>query len=493
MGAHWVTVRAMSPTSGAPKARYPKQIPYIIGNEAAERFSFYGMRNILTVFLINYLLLNEIGDTEARTQTAKATFHLFVSGVYFFPLLGGYLADRFLGKYRTILYLSVLYCVGHLFLALFEDNKAGFYSGLALIALGSGGIKPCVSAFVGDQFDESNKELVKGVFGLFYWIINFGSFFASLLIPMTLTKYGPAVAFGIPGLLMLIATIIFWAGRNHYVDVPPTGKNPDSFLKVVFTALRAPKTAGGDWLSRAEGRHPAESVEGARAVFRVMGIFAAIPIFWALFDQKASTWVVQATQMNLNVGSFRLEPSQLQALNPLMVMLLIPLNSFVIFPWLERRGWSPTALRRMTAGMFIAGISFVMVGMIQVSMDTGRDMSVLWQVAPYLVLTLSEVLVSATGLEFAYSQAPREMKGTIMSFWNLTVTIGNLLVAGVAAINIFESTSGSLFFYAALIFLAAMVFAFMASRYKVRDYYQKASVPVLGEHSEPTDPGGTRA
>ena len=110
-------------------------------------------------------------------------------------------------------------------------------------------------------------------------------------------------------------------------------------------------------------------------------------------------------------------------------------------------------------------------------------MSVLWQVAPYAVLTLAEVLVSATGLEFAYSQAPREMKGTIMSFWNLTVTIGNLLVAGVAAINVFESTAGSLFFYAGLIFLAAMFFAFMASRYKVRDYFQKAAVPVLGEHS----------
>src|SRR5690606_15245003 len=160
-------------TAKTPRARYPRAVAYIIGNEAAERFSFYGMRNILTVFLINYLLLQEIPDDASRTATAKATFHLFVSGVYFFPLLGGFLADRFLGKYRTILYLSLLYCVGHAFLAFFEGSKNGFYAGLFLIALGSGGIKPCVSAFVGDQFDESNKALVKGVFGLFYWIINF--------------------------------------------------------------------------------------------------------------------------------------------------------------------------------------------------------------------------------------------------------------------------------------------------------------------------------
>jgi POT family proton-dependent oligopeptide transporter len=476
-----------------PRARYPRAVAFIIGNEAAERFSFYGMRNILTVFLINYLLLQEIPDEESRTATAKATFHLFVSGVYFFPLLGGYLADRYLGKYRTVLYLSLLYCVGHAFLAFFEGSKNGFYAGLFLIALGSGGIKPCVSAFVGDQFDESNKELVKGVFGLFYWIINFGSFFASLLIPVTLDKWGPSVAFGIPGLLMLLATVIFWLGRKHYVDVPPTGHNPHSFLRVVWSALVGQRPAGGDRLAAAEAAHPAEAVEGARAVFRVMGIFAAVPIFWALFDQKASTWVVQATQMDLQVGDITLAPSQLQALNPLMVMLLIPFLSFVVFPWFERKGWAPTALRRMTAGMFIAGISFLMVGAIQVAMDGGRTLSVLWQVGPYLVLTLAEVLVSATGLEFAYSQAPREMKGTIMSFWSLTVTVGNLLVAGVSAINVFEGAAGSLFFYAGLIFLAALLFAFIASRYKVRDYFQPAPVPVLGEHSEPADPRGTDA
>ena len=195
----------------------PPQVPFIIGNEACERFSFYGMRNILTVFLIDWLLRNAVPSSTAREASAKAVFHLFVFGVYFTPLLGGFLADRFLGKYRTILYISLLYCAGHACLALFNDDPKGFYAGLVLIALGSGGIKPCVSALVGDQFTAENKHLVNKVFAVFYWSINLGSFFASLLIPKTLRLFGPAVAFGIPGILMGIATLIFWLGRNQYV------------------------------------------------------------------------------------------------------------------------------------------------------------------------------------------------------------------------------------------------------------------------------------
>ena len=152
--------------------------------------------------------------------------------------------------------LSLVYCLGHAFLALFENNATGFYAGLVLISVGSGGIKPCVSAMVGDQFTAENKHLVKRVFAIFYWTINFGSFFASLLIPLTLKHLGPAVAFGIPGVLMFLATIIFWAGRKHYVVVPPTGPNPHSFLKVLGSALRGPKQ-GGHWLDGARREHPA--------------------------------------------------------------------------------------------------------------------------------------------------------------------------------------------------------------------------------------------
>ena len=318
------------------KTPIPAQIPFIIGNEGCERFSFYGMRNILTVFLVSSLLAY-LPEAD-RAGAAKDVFHTFVIGVYFFPLLGGWIADRFWGKYHTIVWLSLVYCAGQLCLALFVHSRPGFYAGLCLIALGSGGIKPCVSAFVGDQFDQTNKHRAKVVFDAFYWIINFGSFFASLLMPVFLRSLGPAIAFGVPGALMFISTVILWLGRKRYVMVPPAPPDPHSFLNVSRTAL-ASGTPGlalagvgvlvaglafvllpgfenlvkavclalvaviafggtGVWLQLegARGRHPNEAVEGVRSVLRVLVLFALVTPFWSLFDQKASTWVLQRTR-----------------------------------------------------------------------------------------------------------------------------------------------------------------------------------------------------
>src|SRR6201991_4594005 len=236
----------------APRERLPRQIPYIVGNEGCERFSFYGMRNILTPFLVTSLLMY-LPEAE-RPGAAKDVFHTFVIGVYFFPLLGGWLADRWFGKYRTVLWLSLVYCVGHLCLALFEHSVAGFYTGLALIALGAGGIKPCVASFVGDQFDESNRRLAKVVFDAFYWMINVEWFRAPLLMHLFFGLSGAAVAFGVPGALMFVATVVFWRGRRHYVMLPPTGNDPNGFTKVVRTALlaRAPgQGRPGLWVASA--------------------------------------------------------------------------------------------------------------------------------------------------------------------------------------------------------------------------------------------------
>ena len=171
------------------RPRIPSQIPFIIANEGCERFSFYGMRNILVQFLTTALLLS-MPDKAARELEAKDIFHVFVMGVYFFPLLGGWLSDRWFGKFNTILWFSLIYSVGQGCLAIWTANRTGFYTGLFLIALSSGGIKPLVASFIGDQFDSRTKHLAKNVFDAFYWIINFGSFFASLLMPVFLGDQG---------------------------------------------------------------------------------------------------------------------------------------------------------------------------------------------------------------------------------------------------------------------------------------------------------------
>jgi proton-dependent oligopeptide transporter, POT family len=504
-----------------PKAPIPGQIRYIIGNEGCERFSFYGMRNILTVFLVSSLL-TYLPESE-RAGAAKDIFHTFVIGVYFFPLLGGWLADRLFGKYHTIFWLSLIYCLGQACLAMFVTNRTGFYIGLGLIALGSGGIKPCVAAFVGDQFDQTNKHRAKVVFDSFYWIINFGSLFASFLMPIFLKQLGPAIAFGIPGALMFVSTVILWLGRKRYVMMPPAPLDPHSFLRVSGDAI-ASGVAGqifaavaialaitsflfisklgfvisaclalvaiiafggiGVWLqlNAVREKHPAAAIEGVRAVLRVLVLFALVTPFWSLFDQKASTWVLQADAMTKPSW---FQSSQMQALNPALVMLLIPFNNLVLYPALRRFGFEMTALRRMTAGIAFAAVSWIVVGFMQMVLDGGHAFSITWQVVPYAFLTLGEVLVSATGLEFAYSQAPLSMKSAIMAFWNLSVTIGNLWVlvvnAGVknSAVIGFIKSSGfgvmafQMFFFAAFAFAAALMFGFVARGYPARDHYRK--------------------
>lgn len=518
----------MSATDTAGSSRMPRQIPYIIGNEGCERFSFYGMRNILVQFLITSLLLQHITAGSERELAAKDLMHTFMIGVYFFPLLGGYLADRFFGKYNTILWFSLIYCAGHACLAMFEDSRTGFFTGLGLIALGAGGIKPLVASFVGDQFTKSNEHLAKVVFDGFYWIINFGSLFASLLMPLFLKNYGASVAFGIPGILMFIATFVLWLGRKKYVMVPPADvSDPNTFSKVIRTALTTQRPGEGRmgwWLAvvgvfgavgsfalipslgfvisfcialvvlligvgggayiqldRARGVHPDVAVDGVRGVLRVLVAFALVTPFFSLFDQKASTWVIQGNAMTKPEWFVS---SQMQALNPALVMILIPFNNLVLYPMLKRLGWEPTALRRMTAGIAFSGLAWIVIGLIQVVMDGGEPMTIVWQVLPYALLTFGEVLVSATGLEFAYSQAPQAMKGVVMSFWNLTTTIGNLwvLLANAAVRNDtvttniattgLSVTAFQMFFFAIFALIAALVFGLYARSYRVVDNYR---------------------
>ena len=527
-------------------ARLPRQIPFIIGNEACERFSFYGMRNILVQFLVSSVILAYIPEAQ-REGAAKDVFHSFVIGVYFFPLLGGWLADRFFGKYNTVLWFSLIYCAGHACLAMFEDNRNGFYTGLFLIALGSGGIKPLVVSFCGDQFTTANKHLAKIVFDAFYWTINFGSFFASLLMPLFLRNYGPAVAFGIPGVLMLIATIIFWLGRRQYVRVPPTrGEDPDSFYNVARTALTSQVAGKGRpgllvagfgaalavamllcWLlkpafwpegfhfvitaclalgaliafggmgvsmqlERARGRHPDEAVDAVRGVLRILIVFALTTPFWSLFDQKASTWVIQGKAMVVPHDAWWWpswlvkEAGQMQALNPLLIMLLIPFNNIVLYPALRRMGWEPTALRRMGFGIVFAGVAWIFAGLIQLQIDSGVSTSLALQTWPYLLLTFGEVLVSATALEFAYSQARQSMKGVIMAFWYLASTFGSLwvLLTNVAVRNEtvtaqiattgYSENAFLMFFFAIFAFIAALAFAAYARTYPMQDNYRAA-------------------
>jgi POT family proton-dependent oligopeptide transporter len=245
-------------------------------------------------------------------------------------------------------------------------------------------------------------------------------------------------------------------------------------------------------LERARGLHPDAAVDGVRAVLRILIVFALVTPFWSLFDQKASTWILQGNAMVMPHDSpwwpswLVREPAQMQALNPLLVMLLIPFNNIVLYPILRRIGFEPSALRRMGFGIAFSGLAWVVAGMLQLALDGGEAVSIAWQILPYALLTFGEVLVSATRLEFAYSQSPSSMKGTIMSFWLLSVTFGNLwvlltnasvrnpqVIARIAATGISEAAF-LMFFFAGFALVVAALFGWYATHYPMQDHYREA-------------------
>jgi len=429
----------------------PPGIPYIVGNEAAERYSYYGMRAILVIFMTKYLMNAEGGLELMTDEQAKTWFHGFVTAVYFFPIFGALVSDVFLGKYRTIMALSIVYCLGHLTLAL-DDTRTGLALGLGLIAIGSGGIKPCVSAHVGDQFARSNARLLPKVFGWFYFAINVGALASILFAEPLLHRFGPSVAFGVPGVLMALATVVFWMGRAKFVHIPPGGV---AFLREVF------------------------SREGIAALGKLFIIYSFIAMFWALFDQQGSAWVLQAERMDRNFG-VNWDPSQAQWLNPALVLLFIPLFNRVIYPFFERF-WPLTPLRKISIGLFLTVPAFLLPAWLEARLDAGETVNIVWQLGGYMMITAAEILVSITALEFSYTQAPKRMKSLVMGAFLMSVSIGNFFTA---AVNVFiQNADGTskldgpsyYLFFAAAMAITAVLFVPVAIWYKERTYIQDES------------------
>lgn len=224
-----------------------------------------------------------------------------------------------------------------------------------------------------------------------------------LLTPWLLEWYGPHWAFGVPGVLMAIATFIFWLGRHRFAHVP----------------------AGGlGFLQEALGK------EGLIAMLKLSPVYLFVAVFWALFDQTGSTWIFQSQNMDRSFLGFNWLPSQIQSLNSVFVLSFIPLFSYFIYPWVGKV-WPLSPLRKMGIGFVLMAAAFVLVSVVQEWIDAGDRPNIGWQIGAYALLTASEILISIVALEFAYTQAPRKMKSFIMCFYLAAVAVGNLLVVGV--------------------------------------------------------------
>ncbi|ELT88263.1 hypothetical protein CAPTEDRAFT_159070 [Capitella teleta] len=627
-----------SPELGAApsQSKYPKGVFFIVSNEFCERFSYYGMRAILVLYLIDWL--------DFDRDSATAIYHFFIVLCYFSPTLGAILADGFIGKYKTILYVSIMYAVGNVLMAL-TAFPPPFWLGpmisLVLIGLGTGGIKPCVAAFGGDQFSSDQGKQLEQFFSIFYFAINLGSLFSMILTPLIRSNvfcFNSScfpLAFGLPAMLMIVALGLFAGGRQLYKMYPPTGNVIGQMCSAMsHAAVKKFKDKSDDkrdhWLDYADDKFETKFLDEVKSVMKVMVLFIPLPVFWALFDQQGSRWILQAREMDCNIFGWQMPPDLMQAFNPILIIGLIPFFEGVVYPLLDKCKIPNRPLQRMVFGMLLAAVSFYMAAALQVatdrefdtqpafhhsdvriinsspcdvelstpwvngslSYDDGTDkfrvdsgshmigidasgtcsgmtfpstptevtlrgskshiillteskgaldvmnaiclgfytpivililrppryvlslkykgvvktyeeqtiiaknggiftmvlqpnptkndsllfsmyvsipsnqISILWQLPQYLVITCGEILFSISGLSFAYSQAPASMKSVLQASWLLTVAVGNVLDILIAGTHFIQNQATEFFVFATLMAVMTVIFGVMAYYYK---------------------------
>jgi POT family proton-dependent oligopeptide transporter len=447
-----------SVADSAPAAKVPTSHPigfwFFFWGEFAERASYYGMRTILTLYLTAAIGL-------ATTEASPIQYY-FKASVYFLPLLGGFIADRFFGKYWTIVGFSIPYVAGHFILGI--PDRTAVYIALALLAGGSGVIKPNISTLMGRTYDEQRpgqEKLLSSAFLWFYFSINIGSLISTFALPAIRNFYaGPipdptllgqayalanqfpaidpvklvevvtrpriqhayALAFQFPAWLMVIALAVFAAGKPFYAK---------------------------DKIVRRQ-TSPEERAERWRTLLKLAGIFAMIIFFWIPYEHNDTIWVIfirdyvrlpsvpHGAFFGFPKQDFQIAPDQVQSLNPLFVLIFAP-----FFVWFFRKtdpnGRIFTATNRMLLGFLMAAISSGLMFAAS-TFATGspgtpqgyivpevQKLSVLWPAAAYITLTLAEVLIYGTGLELSYTAAPQSMKGFITGCFLATIGIADLI------------------------------------------------------------------
>ena len=373
-----------------------KSIFYLILNEITERYSLYGMRSILIAFMVNYLYFSE-GES-------LKIFHLFIVFGYLFSILGGIIGDKYgHKKYQLLIILSLLYIIGHLILS-FSIDKKEMYVGLGLIALCTGLIKPIIVSFVGDQFDLPKEQNQYGIaMNLLFLAVNTGSTMAMFLAPYLLHNYGPSTAFIVPSFAMIFSLIFFIAGKKHYTI---------STKKFIQFGVK-------------------QSIKFEKIIIIIV-IFLLISIFFTLFDQMFSVVVLQAKSMDCTLFGFKLLPSQIPTINPILILIISPIFNF-IYKYLDSNHYKINIFTKIQTGMIVASFAFVILCFIQYFLDKGLVVNIKWQVLAFIFITIAEVLIMPSSVEFAYSVAPHWARCKSISFFFFAICIGNMISVAIVA------------------------------------------------------------
>ena len=586
----------------------------ILITETAERVAYFGFRAILVLYFVHGLQYEESTAVSLCSATQALAF--------LSPLLGALLADGSWGRYLTILRFGAMYAVGLILLASaayqvvdtssdgasdpeFEFDEGGVqgqpsesesdltmqrgltFLGLFFTCMGTGGIKPCVSAFGADQVvleDEAEakksegnenentghlrgpetffqdepdtastaqeyhlkqspvdkneqqslistlrEERIREFFNSFYFCINVGAVGSFAVIPVVRSHFGFGEAFLIPALFMLFALALFWSQRKRYRHNTGDSNECDSSsltetfsasAAIVLERLRrmpvlrqlmaylgirhflgdhalvstAPEEDDGEYEDRFSNERTSSTslddpanqkrqhaiTQDAAQALHVLPILFMFPIFWMLYDQQGSVWTLQASRMALH----GLQPEQLNVLNPIQIMIFIPLFDKIVYPKLEAKGYNLRPLVRIQYGMVLASLSFLTSAILEYYMEnhpTGT-VHVAWQVPQITILTVAEILLSVTGLEFAYAQSPPNTKALILALYFFMMAIGDGFGAILYA-SVFSTwrLASAMLTCSILMIINFMAFALVARRW--RPYVRNNSGPF---DSDPT-------
>ncbi|MBA2270397.1 MAG: MFS transporter [Chthoniobacterales bacterium] len=443
-------------------------VSHIIGYEAAERFAFYGMLTVLGI------LLTSMAPSAGEAETRSFITWLGVA-VACLAFIGAIVAEAFLGKFKTVLVGSVMACAGYAALVLSAPGMmaAGRWPilalGLGLVALGTGAVKPCIAAHLGDQFHEANRHLLAKMFGWFYFVIHAAPLLAGVGFPHFVADHqnGLRWALALPLLALAAGTLLLWSGRSRFVQIPPFGR---SFRTELF------------------------SREAGKAVGALLGLYIFVALFWIAWQQGAESWARQASRMDLRLFPLQLLPEQVSTANVIFILLFVPLLNYAVYPMADRFV-AVTPLRKIGTGLSLTGLSFGIAALLQYAIDGGARPAVGWQLVAWAFLTMGEVMVIVTALELSYTWAPRRIKSVVMSVWLLTFGVRGFssqagsVVGGGEGVSRMSDFTYYLFF-AGLMLAATVLFAFVAKFYRYKTYLQSQDQPVDEDIVPPVLGGG---
>ncbi|GBM37469.1 Solute carrier family 15 member 2 [Araneus ventricosus] len=388
------------------KSRYPYGVVLFLFWVFCERYCFFCYQTITTLYFTEELYLS-------RT-TSASIFHAFLTISYFVPLLGGILADAWLGSFWTIIHISMIYAIGNILSCLsafplsLNSRKALSFAGLLLAGIGTGGTKPCNPVFGGDQFEDDQVTQRHHFFSVFYAVTNAAAITSTFLTPQLRGDFECfaedtcyALAFGFSAVIFIMSLTVFSVCKPFYKTPPAEGSAFVSVFKCIARALVRKTRSKGEtkehWLDYANDKYDKELIHDIKSFIRVFRMFIPLPIFWALFAQQGSTWLLQAASMDGEVMGFRIKPDHMQLVNPVLIVVMMPLFEYVIYPALSELRLCRRPLQKMVAGGLLTAIAFIMSGFIQLQIEANLPDKMPPGIAEVSILNNSPCLLDIQG------------------------------------------------------------------------------------------------